>query len=77
VLERPLGERPQHETLDNIMDWLAGPARLVPSLIDEFDEFAWRTMAAGFPLLRVTLSCARCIRNILGPISFGGEQPDT
>jgi adenylate cyclase len=55
VLERPVGERPQHETLDNIMDWLAGPARLVPSLIGEFDEFAWRLVAAGFPLLRVTL----------------------
>ena len=24
VLERPLGERPQHETLERIMDWLAG-----------------------------------------------------
>jgi hypothetical protein len=32
-----------------------GPARLVPSLIEEFDEFAWRMVAAGFPLLRTTL----------------------
>jgi hypothetical protein len=37
------------------MDWLAGPARLVPSLIEEFDEFAWRMVAAGFPLLGATL----------------------
>ena len=37
------------------MDWLAGPARDVPSMIDEFDEFAWRMVAAGFPLLRATL----------------------
>jgi hypothetical protein len=27
----------------------------VPSLIGEFDEFAWRMLAAGFPLLRATL----------------------
>ena len=25
-----------------------------PSLIEEFDEFAWRMLAAGFPLLRTT-----------------------
>ena len=57
VLERPVGERPQHETLEGIMDWLAGPAQQVgvPSLIGEFDEFAWRMLAAGFPLLRATL----------------------
>jgi adenylate cyclase len=56
VLERPPGERPQHQTLESIMDWLAGPARPVPSMIDEFDEFAWRMVAAGFPLLRATLT---------------------
>src|SRR6266566_3196102 len=33
VLERPAGERPQHQTLESIMDWLAGPARLAPSLL--------------------------------------------
>jgi adenylate cyclase len=56
VLERPPGERPQHQTLESIMDWLAGPARPVPSMIDEFDEFSWRMVAAGFPLLRTTLT---------------------
>jgi hypothetical protein len=25
VLERPVDERPQHETLEGIMDWLAFP----------------------------------------------------
>ena len=55
-LERPVSERPQHETLEGIIDWLASPAsQLVPSLIGEFDEFAWRMLAAGFPLLRATL----------------------
>ena len=57
MLERPVAERPQHDTLEGIMDWLAGPAQQVgvPSLIGEFDEFAWRMLAAGFPLLRATL----------------------
>ena len=42
MLERPVAERPQHDTPEGIMDWLAGPAQQVgvPSLIGEFDEFA-------------------------------------
>ena len=27
MLERPVAERPQHDTLEGIMDWLAGPAQ--------------------------------------------------
>jgi hypothetical protein len=61
VLERPVGQRPQHETLEGIMDWLADPARQVgvPSLIGEFDEFAWRMSAAGFPLLACLIVAPR------------------
>jgi adenylate cyclase len=55
VLERRVSERPQHQTLETIIDWLAGPVLHAPSLIGEFDEFAWRLLGAGFPLLRVTL----------------------
>ena len=55
VIERPVGERPKHDTVDGIIEWLAGPAQHIPSLGDEFDEFAWRMLAAGFPLLRATL----------------------
>ena len=55
IVERPLAERPQHDTIEAIVDWLAGPAQHVPTLSREFDEFAWRMLAAGFPLLRVTL----------------------
>ncbi|MGA7527216.1 MAG: adenylate/guanylate cyclase domain-containing protein [Pseudolabrys sp.] len=54
VVERPPSERPKHDTIDAIIDWLGGPAGQIPSLIEEFDEFAWRMMAAGFPLLRTT-----------------------
>ena len=55
VVERPPAERPQHDTIEAIIDWLGGPAQHVPSLSGEFDEFAWRLLAAGFPLLRATL----------------------
>ena len=55
IVERPPAERPQHDTIEAIIDWLAGPAQHVPALSGEFDEFAWRMLAAGFPLLRVTL----------------------
>ena len=54
VVERPASERPKHDTIDAIIDWLGGPAGQIPSLIEEFDEFAWRMLAAGFPLLRTT-----------------------
>ena len=54
VVERPPSERPKHDTIDAIIDWLGGPAGQIPSLTEEFDEFAWRMMAAGFPLLRTT-----------------------
>src|SRR5215472_16066501 len=55
VVERPPAERPKHDTIDAIIDWLAGPAQHIPLLVREFDEYAWRMLAAGFPLLRVTL----------------------
>src|SRR6516164_5254185 len=60
VLERPVGERPQHETLEGIMDWLAGPAQQVgvPSLIGEFDEFAWRMLAAGLSAITSNTTAA-------------------
>ena len=77
MLERPVAERPQHDTLEGIMDWLAGPAQQVgvPSLIGEFDEFAWRMLAAGFPLLRATLQLRTLHPHILEQTSFGGERP--
>jgi hydroxymethylpyrimidine pyrophosphatase-like HAD family hydrolase len=55
VVERPPDERPKHDTIEAILDWLAGPAQQIPSLNSAFDEFAWRMLAAGFPLLRATL----------------------
>ena len=55
VIERPTGERPAHDNLDAIAEWLVGPARGIASGVRALDEFAWRLLAAGLPLLRVTL----------------------
>src|SRR5215467_1150858 len=55
VVERPPAERPKHDTIEAIVDWLARPAQHIPLLLREFDEYAWRMLAAGFPLLRATL----------------------
>ena len=54
TVERPFAERPTHDTADAIIDWLAGAARQL-SVVSGFDEFSWRLLAAGFPLLRTTL----------------------
>jgi adenylate cyclase len=54
MVERPPAERPKHDTINAIVDWLAGAARQ-NSLVNGFDEFSWRMLAAGFPLLRATL----------------------
>jgi hypothetical protein len=40
VVERPPAERPKHDTIEAILDWLAGPAQQIPSLGGAFDEFA-------------------------------------
>jgi adenylate cyclase len=55
VVERAPAERPKHDTVDGIIDWLTGPAGQIPSLVAEFDELSWRLVAAGFPMLRTTL----------------------
>jgi hypothetical protein len=48
-------QRPGHDTIDNIIDWLLGSPRQLSDGIASFDEFAWRLLAAQMPLLRVTL----------------------
>ncbi len=55
VVERPPAERPTHDTVDGVIEWLTVSARHSPSLVAGFDEFAWHMLAAGFPLLRMTL----------------------
>jgi adenylate cyclase len=58
--------RPHHDTIDNIADWLLEPQRELSESIAVFDEFAWRLVAAGMPLLRVTLHTATLHPQFLG-----------
>jgi adenylate cyclase len=66
VVERPAAERPAHDSLDAIVEWLVGPARQIASGIRAFDEFAWRMLATGLPLLRVTLHTSTLHPQYLG-----------
>ena len=66
VVERPAAERPAHDSLDAIIEWLVGPARRIASGIRAFDEFAWRMLAAGLPLVRVTLHTSTLHPQYLG-----------
>jgi adenylate cyclase len=53
--KRPVDERPVRDTVDGIITWLVGRARRIDDPLHVFDEFAWRLIAAGFPILRMTL----------------------
>src|SRR6266480_1045317 len=66
VFERPPAERPVHDNLDAIAEWLVGPARRIASGVRALDEFAWRMLAAGLPLLRVTLHTSTLHPQYLG-----------
>jgi adenylate cyclase len=55
VAERAVAERPAHDTIGSILEWLIGGARRVSSFARTIDELSWRLVAAGMPLLRVSL----------------------
>jgi adenylate cyclase len=59
-------QRPFHDTIDNIADWLLGSPRELSDGVASFDEFAWRLFAAEMPLLRVTLHTATLHPQFLG-----------
>jgi adenylate cyclase len=65
-MTRPPEQRPVHDTIDNIADWLLGSPRELSDGIASFDEFAWRLLAAEMPLLRVTLHTATLHPQFLG-----------
>ena len=66
VVERPPAERPKHETVEAILDWLYRPALLDESGARAVDELAWRLLAAGLPLLRMTLHSGTLHPQFLG-----------
>ena len=63
---RPPQDRPPHATIDGIAEWLAEPIRPMGSGVDIFDLFAWNLVAAGVPLLRVTLHVGMIHPQFLG-----------
>lgn len=65
-MERTPEERPAHDTIDNIAEWLLEPPRELAEGMANFDEFAWRLVAAQMPLLRVTLHTATLHPQFLG-----------
>ena len=76
VVERPADERPKHDTIEAILDWLAGPAQQIPSLSGAFNEFASRMLAAGFPLLRTTLHTRTLHPQYLGACLVAHHRSD-
>ena len=63
---RPPAERPVCDTIDDIAEWLLAPPRQIGDGIETFDEFAWRLVAAGMPLLRVTFHTGTLHPQFLG-----------
>ena len=66
VVERPPAERPTHDTVNSIAEWLVGSAIENESGARVVDEFAWRLLAAGFPLLRTTVHSGTLHPQFLG-----------
>ena len=55
VYQRPAAERPLSDTIEGVSDWLIDAARRNSSFAEIVDEFAWRLLAAGMPLLAISL----------------------
>lgn len=56
VFERPESQRPQGGTPDDVRAWLASSARRIENTVELVDELCWRLVAAGVPLMRITVS---------------------
>jgi adenylate cyclase len=64
--ELPPAERPRDQSTVAVAAWLVDEARRLPSAARFVDEFAWRMLATGLPLLRVTLHCGTLHPQFLG-----------
>ena len=70
VVERPPAQRPTHDTIDAIAEWLIGEARRIATPARAIDEYAWRLVAAGIPVLRVSLHSGTLHPQFLGAAYF-------
>ncbi len=68
VVERAVAERPGHDTIERIIEWLTGDARQIGSFARTIDELSWRLVAAGIPLLRVNLRGGTLHPQFLGAV---------
>jgi adenylate cyclase len=68
VVERAAAERPGHDTIESIIEWLIGGARQISSFARTIDELSWRLVAAGMPLLRVSLRGGTLHPQFLGAV---------
>lgn len=68
VVERAIEERPSHDTIESIIEWLTGGARLNSSFARTIDELSWRLVAAGIPVLRVNLRGGTLHPQFLGSV---------
>jgi adenylate cyclase len=68
VVERAVAERPAHDTIETILEWLIGGARQVGSFARMVDELSWRLLAAGIPVLRVNLRGGTLHPQFLGAV---------
>jgi adenylate cyclase len=66
IVERPVADRPLRDTIEAIGDWLLGPALQAATGAQAVDEFAWRMLAAGFPLARLTVHSGMLHPQFLG-----------
>jgi adenylate cyclase len=66
IVERPEADRPLRDTVDAIADWLIGPALQVATAAQAVDELAWRIVAAGLPLARLTVHSGTLHPQFLG-----------
>jgi adenylate cyclase len=66
IVERPVGDRPLRDSRQSIADWLLGPGLQVATGAQAVDEFAWRVLAAGFPLARLTVHSGTLHPQFLG-----------
>jgi hypothetical protein len=64
--ESPPAERPCDQSTAAVAAWLVDEARRLPSATRFVDEFAWRILATGLPLLRVTLHRGTLHRQFFG-----------
>jgi adenylate cyclase len=68
IVERAIEQRPAHDTIGLILEWLTGDARQSSSFARTIDELSWRLVAAGIPLLRVNLRGGTLHPQFLGSV---------